>query len=286
MRKMLLAAFLGVGCWTVSSIPDPEAPGGGDTASGDAASETANRFRDDGFYSRVGPFRIAYLGGARPQALGPDWLLDNYLFWRDGEPRVETLLGGYTLRLRVDPVGDGRYSFETEIPTFDLHWTQRNDAAIVWIRSIPLSRRLSERDLSVIAHDFVESLSGTEAYAVCFDWCVHAEAKTYATTIVAERELFLSGVPAYDLTFEIANVDQLQLNPDARAARARLVLARPGYWMDLRSGDRSYEAATLVAIGYAQTPDRFDEHLAEFEDLLQRIDFWPGGVPVDAGTSR
>jgi hypothetical protein len=41
-----------------------------------------------------------------------------------------------------------------------------------------------------------------------------------------------------------------------------------------------YDLTALVALGYAQAPDRFDEQLAEFKDLLTRIDFWPGGVPL------
>ncbi|MBI5490798.1 MAG: hypothetical protein HY905_25925 [Deltaproteobacteria bacterium] len=266
-----------VGCRGPDSVIAPGPPTG--------AADSCARFEEDGYYSEAGPFRIAYVDATTRAVMGPGWMLDNWMPFPNGSPRTQIKSAEWMTELLVDAAEDGRYDFTAEIPKFDLHWTERHTGALIWIRSLPLSRRLADRDLSVIGHDWVEEIAGGEWWAACLGGCAVGEERHWATTLVSEELTFVSGVGAFDVTFDIANVDQLQLDPDARTARARLVLVRPGYRMPLRGGEHRYEAPTLVALGYAQTPDRFDEHAAEFEDLLRRIDFWPGGVPVD-GSAR
>jgi hypothetical protein len=204
------------------------------------------------------------------------------VYYANGLPRHQLQGPAWTIGIRVDIGSDGRYDFTADVPRFDLHWTERRTGAGIWIRTLPLERRAAERELSILARDWVEEIAGGEWSGACLGGCLVGEVRRWATTVVREELTFVAGVAAYDITFDIANVDQLQVDPTSRALRARLVLVRPGYRMPLKSGRHRYDLTALVAVGYAQTPDRFDEHVAEFDDLLKRLDFWPGGVPSGA----
>jgi hypothetical protein len=244
-----------------------------------AGEDSGPRLELDGFYSLVGPFRLSYVDPERRALMSEDWSLDNWETYPDGSPREPREGEGWTSNLAVDLDGDGTADAHGPVPTFDLRFSHRRDGALVWIRTIPVSERVAERDLSVVAHDYVEEAAGANYSGVCFGGCVLLEESRYATTAVAEGEAWVAGVVAYDITFDMANVDQLLLDASARSARLRVVIVRPGYRTALDRGLRPAWVPVVVVIGYVQVPDRFDEHVAEFEALLRRIDFWPGGVP-------
>lgn len=85
----------------------------------------------------------------------------------------------------------------------------------------------------------------------------------------------IGGLPAYVVTYEIANVDQLRLAPDSRWRRARVVFVRTPYDWVLRTRVNKFIAdwPVVAVIGYDADPGDFDAHLGEFGAFVGRLEF-------------
>lgn len=200
-----------------------------------------------------------------------DWLLDNYytrgtrLVLKDGD--------AYQVEYQLDTDGDGQGDQSETLPLYDLRYKHRQRDAVIWLRTFPISTDLREKELRVLLHRYVDEVAGAGYEAVQLHANRHiVSEKRYAAEVLEEGNASLAGVEAYEATIEVANVDRLKLEENRREVRVRLVLARPGFSIDVtRLGKRPVSFPVLLLAGYANLPGDFEQDSPAFESLLQQI---------------
>lgn len=256
----LLAAF-GAGCFAASNPPGPS-------------------LRSNGYNDGKYPYVVSYADAARALLLPEGWRLDNYKPFEDPsaaraasgarwavalEPKE-----GQTISLAIDWDDDGRVDQHVDVPIFDLKFAHARTAGIIWLRTLPVSGHLREKELRILVQDYIDAVSGMGLTDVQIGPEKRVVQQRFTTRTVSTEAVTISGHEAFAATFEVANVDQLKLAPDARWERARVVLVRTPFGFY----DRSRSAPplpVLMAIGYANLPSDFDKQLPDFERFLTQI---------------
>jgi hypothetical protein len=96
-----------------------------------------------------------------------------------------------------------------------------------------------------------------------------------AAVIVEQGPAIMAGRPAYAATLDVANVDQLKLDPGARTQRIQLVLMRaPNDEKIVRDEQDPRKTLTypvVVLAGYSNMPADFQTGLNDFHEFLRRL---------------
>lgn len=229
---------------------------------GAAATFTGGRYQN-GLYG----YEYTYENGPLP---ADEWKLDNYQVGADGKPTSPKK--GEDARVVVDADGDGDYESTGRHPDPDVRYVHLKDDGTISMRTIPVSADLSQKDLKLLLERWVDSLSGEGGISV-YDQSGRARltltrTKTYSTRVIADGAGTLSGYEAHFGLVEIANVDQLKLDPNHREALIEVVLARTDYsW---RSSDGALFPVYAFAT-YRNHPQFFEQHVASFEAFLKDV---------------
>ena len=206
--------------------------------------------------------------------LGQGWLIDNfYTSPRTGrlEPKTADI---YLTKYELDLNGDGKVDLKTDAPTYDLRYTHRQRASVIWLRTFPLPKNLEETELRVLMRQFVDEIAGAgyEAVRLSPERSVVTE-RRYAAEIVDQSEARLAGLPAYVATIDVANVDQIKLTPSTRHTRVQVVIEHTpfGYTVSPPNiGQVTYPV--LMMAGYSNLPEDFDQDVDTFRRFLGQID--------------
>jgi hypothetical protein len=257
---------------------------------GCAASDPGSSLRSAGFHHGRYPYVVSYADAKLARFLPEDWRLDNYKPFED--PSAARAAGssswavalepkeGQTLSAAIDRDDDGKVDERVEIPIFDLKFVHARTAGVIWLRTLPVSGNLREKELRILAQDYIDAVSGvglTEAQIGPGKLLV--QQRHFATRTVNIEPMTISGHEAFAATFEVANVDQLKLDPDARWERARVVLVRTpfgffrGFWGEP-------QLPVFMAIGYENLPGDFDKQLPDFEGFLKQIVTMPDDIEL------
>jgi hypothetical protein len=100
---------------------------------------------------------------------------------------------------------------------------------------------------------------------------VHAQ--TFTTKIVDEHPTTVAGFEAYDATIELANVDELKLDPASRSSKLRVVFVRTPYTRKLFATKGA--VPQLLILGYSVAPRDFDASLPDFNRFVASISLGP-----------
>jgi len=248
-------------------------------------------FSSTGFAHSDYPYRVVSPSPPGYQILGPEWRLDNYYLRRG---KLEAKKGAdYESDYYVDVNRDGKADDLGEFHTYDLRYVHKRTAGVIWLRTIPLPVSASEKELRVLARDYVDEITGTHYETVQLKgYVVHInKERAYAVDIVESAGGTVARRPAHAVTVEVASVEQLKLSPDRRQTRVRLVLIRPGFTFKRRTaGGRGAKLPVLMLAGYANHVDDYQASLADFERFLGQIEIQAmRGVdltPVEAAPSK
>jgi hypothetical protein len=179
-----------------------------------------------------------------------------------------------------DHQDDGRVDARERVLRYDLKLVHRRRNAELFVRSVPLGQGRRESELRVLARDYVESVAGAGYVNVQLGAIAVGIERRYATRVIEEHPFVVSGFAAWAVTFDVANVDQLQMSDDASFERVRVVLVRTN--LGWRSGDHMYPV--LLIVGYASHPDDFAQDLDGLDTLLNLIEFRrPGTIAGPPG---
>jgi hypothetical protein len=245
-----------------------------------ACAAVAGSFGADGFHSAQFPYVVHYAIPATKEFLGPDWRIDNYYVADDGSIGDPKATGAYQGREAVDLKGDGKLTRWTTY-YFDLKLDNRKSSGVIWVQTLQLGRNDADRNLRNLVEDYAEALSGSGFFAVVNSGIV-IKAKAYAAKIVDGKDTTLGGLPAYDARLELANLDQVRLDPSSRSALIRIVLVKTNYTLPFGGGpnDPPVESRTLVRAGYSASPADFEAGLPDFERFLKLLEFGAPKVVV------
>ncbi|MFO0685914.1 MAG: hypothetical protein U0234_27895 [Sandaracinus sp.] len=231
-------------------------------------------FGDDAFYLVRDHYRIDYVDGRR-DVMSDAWTLENFQLTESGVGDAKWT-PEYTRSLHLDENDDGRSERAQVVERYDLRYSHRSDGTLLFAQTTPVPSRAADRDLEVVAHDFVDRVGGASYFEV--DWSAQVvTARRNATVLREEGPVTVDGVPGYWVTFDIVSLDQREADASHQGERVTIVLARPmARWTpSVRpySPDAQDGWPMLVMFGYASRVEHHDTHRAEFEDLLRRIDF-------------
>lgn len=211
--------------------------------------------------------------------LPPEWKLDNYymatarggskkaaLQPKDGEE--------YKTSFDFDLDGDGKSDHDEEEYVYELRFTHRNHDGTIFLRTLPLSVDQGAKHLDVLLSNYAEASTGAgyEVVKLNENTSVLVE-KRYAVTVSGRSKAELAGREALVARLDVANLDQLKLDPHARKEQVELVLAHTAYVYEIKNARQESPShfPVLLLVGYANQPEHFEEGLKDFRNFLGRL---------------
>jgi hypothetical protein len=226
-------------------------------------------FRPDGYHNELYGYSIHYSDAAARAFVSSDWVVDNYFAGPDGLPGKAKSDEDYR-RERTFELDNGA-KHTAKIDIYDLRLVHKKSSAVLWVRTVVLEPRDRERDLRVLMQEYAEELSGTGFFATDVGK-IKIGARQFATKITEARPTTLAGFEAFDGTIEIANVDQLRLDPASRSDMVRVIFARTPYVYSVEDGYTSAKLPVLLVVGYLNNPTDFARQQPDFDRLLTLVD--------------
>jgi hypothetical protein len=239
----------------------------------------ASTFGADGYHHELLPYSVHYSSPPKKTFVSEDWKIDNYETAADGSPTQPKSGEHYRGTIRLD-LGNQQYR-TLSADYFDLRLENKRTAAVLWVQTRPADADDIERDLRVLVEEFAEQLAGANLYLEERDSTEKsrpvARERSFATKIVDGQNVKFQGRDAYVATIEIANVDQLKLDPNARSFIAKIMFVRTGYTRDLNDdvSDRPHHVPIFMRIGYGAGPAEFGPGLPDYEAFQKLIDLSP-----------
>ena len=228
------------------------------------------------------PLAIRYHDATAKALLGPKWRLDNYYVATYEEANGESMVekkalvpkktDAYYYDGSFDTNGDGRPDVTQRLPRHAILLKNRETNATIRLAALPIGVEHADKDLRVLLNSLVESMAGSGLDIAVFSNSVVAVERRFAARIVHQGPAEWFGVSAWEASIEVANLDQLELTPDMRWSRARIIVARPQFVYRPRKIDESYFPILMMYV-YTNDPVDFDRQMPEFESLLQRTYF-------------
>lgn len=228
-------------------------------------------FFDTGFHVNTERYGFRYLD-TYPNLLPPGWKLDNFV--RSGSDYEIKTRGAYRKELHWT-MADGSVK-DAAIVVHDLifHHTQSNGT--IWVRRMPLPRASRDKAISVLAENYANGISGSVYDAQLGSAVVE---RRVSTKVISSVPLQLGAHAAHDVVFEMADLNQLELDPNAPRQRTRIVMVKGqfdkpiafGKGMRISSSLSADRVPAVLLLGYANDAAEFDAHAADFQGLLTRL---------------
>ncbi len=232
----------------------------------------------DGFTSASYPLHIASTSGAFDSR---NWTLENVQ--RKGRPGelISKLGQAYERSVMFDTDGDGSYETAQRVWNDELSFRHRRSDARMSVSVLPMDQSMADTDMEVLVRNYVDAVSGGGTVSVHIGPGTSASTeRRFATRILDAGVFTVAGEPAGGATFEVANVDQLELSKEARWERARVVLIRAP-WQVVAGGQHTSTWPTLIRVLYVTRADSFESQVSDFNDLVKAIDFEGHRVAID-----
>jgi hypothetical protein len=202
--------------------------------------------------------------------LSSDWRLDNIYVQKSGgmtvtEPKRSA---EYMTTLHFDTDGDGEPDLESKALVYDLRYVHKKHSGVIWLRTVPISQNLREKELRVLMQDYLDAVAGAGYEIVSLGTGPVVVEKRYGVEILDRQAGTLAFRDAFSAEFAVANIDQLQVEKDARETQVLVLLCRPGF---VHTVGHSVRYPVLMVAGLASQPEDFDKALPDFMDFLSRI---------------
>jgi hypothetical protein len=141
-------------------------------------------------------------------------------------------------------------------------------AGVIWLKGLPLSQFDQAKDLRVLMHDWTSSLNGAWLDLVSSDDGLLVSTTNLAAVKTTEVAANVANREAIAFTIDIANVEQLKLDPKARVRRSKVVIVRSGV---MYHGPGGHPYPLLLVAALSDQPEYFDKHIADFDRFLGQI---------------
>lgn len=224
----------------------------------------------DGYGYKHQGYGYRVLNQSGDKLLPPEWQLDN-LYWTPTKKLEQKHTPDYLATFKFDMDGDGATDRDEKGFLYDLRFKHTKRDAVIWLRTLPISTDLREKDLRVLVQRYVDEVSGAgfEAVQLSPNSIVIRE-KRYAASVISRGAFTIAKQPAFETTFDVANVDEVAINPNARKTRVRIALVRTPFTYPKRQLDK-VEFPVLMLAGYANLPEDFSKDEPAFTSVLARI---------------
>lgn len=240
------------------------------TALHTACVSTAS-FNDQGFeHKRIG-YSLAYSNPADKSWLNESWKIEkNHLGEVDesdyGSRRLEA----------TDAKGKKQTML---VRNADLIFKHKKTNGVISVQSFPLNEFMAEKKLDIVAKDFAEQMSGE--YFIAFSGAGYSVGKgrNLVTNLVSSQAGKLGAAETMEGVVEVANVEQLKLNPKHRLMRYKFFLARltpENGWVDIEvmkepKNNIEYRYPAMIVILYSMDDAYFNDYVADFDGLVKQL---------------
>ncbi len=206
----------------------------------------------------------------KEQLLPPEWSLDN-LYLTKSKNLEQKHTPDYMATFKFDTDGDGATDKDESGFLYDLRFKHAQRDAVIWMRTLPISTDLRQKDLRVLVQRYVDEVSGAgfEAVQLGPNSIVIRE-KRYAASVLTRGAFTVARQDAFETTFDVANVDEVAINPNARKTRVRIALIRTPFTYTARKPSKA-QFPVLMLVGYANLPEDFAKDEPAFNGVLSRI---------------
>lgn len=223
----------------------------------------------DGYVSGRHALRVrkAYDAPAAAGLMPEGWKLDNF---NDDVPKWGD---AYQSIFPVDANGDGDTDWHETEPTFELRFVHLRHAGVVWLRAVAVQRDLAHTDLHVLNENYLEALAGGEyERQELSPGRKTTVEKRFAASLLRAEPCRLAAQECEAATIELANVDQLKLDPNYRSHKLRVVIARTSFTYTPRGRRRAPDYPVYLVAGYLNQPSQFEAGLPDFTAFLEHIE--------------
>jgi hypothetical protein len=220
-------------------------------------------FRPHAFVPPLRHYRVRYLDAATQHVLAPEWQILNFDRGRIPETRT------WMTRRVIDEGGGPR---RVNLPVFDLLAEHERDGASLFLMTVPLESTMGRRELSIVAHDFVDELLGSALSVVRRTRGDTTEEHLVASRVLEDQAAEVGGAEAHLMTVERAQVGAAS---GSNQLFTFVLVRPPRRWRSSGVADASHGAPMLILAGLESRADRYDSHRPDFDQLLDRLDVRP-----------
>lgn len=224
-------------------------------------------FDAKGFRSDENHYRVPYQAGTK-SLLGPEWSVTNFKHDDAGNPTEILEQGEYSGDINWTSADGETTSVSTLV--YDLLLSHRSNATI-WLRVMPIPQELINKHIKVLAENYVNNLNGAAGTGY---FGKDLRTRRIATQIIKSEPISLLGAHAHAVTFDMVDLDQLQMNPNAPRTRVEIVLAQTNFAKSL-GGSQRFRVPGYLLAGYSNDAGAFDEQLATFRRFAMSIQRTP-----------
>lgn len=251
-------------------------------ASACASSSLSGSLRSDGYHHKLLPIQVSSLNDQAQSFVAPDWRLDNFKINERGAWEQKTG-PGYSTPMTIDLRGDGELpdrSTATDVPAFDVLLKHSRHGAQLWMRTELLPEPYRERTLESLVAAYAEQLSGTAFVGVSVYPVSAGVSRGYAAKVVSAGPTKVGDRDAYEAVIEVANLDQLRLDPQHRSAIMHVVFVESGYNVYQVDDRGRARGRAVIVLGYRATPASYEESHGDFARFRDAVKL---GLPAPAG---
>jgi len=225
-------------------------------------------FDGHGYKHQTYGYRL--LNQGQGSLLSSEWELDN-LYETPTKKLEQKHSPDYVATYSFDMDGDGETDRREQGFLYDLRFKHKHRDALIWLRTLPISADLREKDLRVLVQRYIDEVSGAGFEAVQLTrGSIVIREKRYAANVISRGSFTVAKHEAFESTFDVANVDEVQINPNARKTRVRIALIRTPFNYPKRQLDK-VEFPVLMLVGYANLPEDFAKDEPAFDSILSHI---------------
>lgn len=220
------------------------------------------------------PYAVVYDDPVGKSVMGDEWKLETYRRQKQHESVELLRKKGNDATYEFDFNDDDRTDARATLPMPDLLFVNKRTNARLEVSTILLDVLLERKELRVLLDDVVQGGNGTRSLFVGFGRAAAGVQKRFGSRLVDSQLAKLDGKAGLVATIEYANLDQLELDPDARSRRTRLFLVRaPFDYYATRGGSdaRYHRYRVLMLVEYSNTPEDFEEQYPEFLRLMSKL---------------
>jgi hypothetical protein len=180
--------------------------------------------------------------------------------------------------------GDNQTHPPVDQPAFDVLLKQRYTGAQLWMRTEILPQSYAQRTLESLVAPYAEQLSGTAFVGVSISTgsrsffgstsvAVSAGvSRAYATKIVSSGPTKVGDRDAYEAVIELANLDQLRLDPASRSSILHVVFVNVDYRVFQSNLDGVVVwGRAIVVLGYSAPPAAYDKSHDDFARFREAV---------------
>ena len=206
-------------------------------------------------------YRISYTEAATYSAVPSEWRLENYFFNKQGIPNDEKDERIYENTIEWED--DTGRSFQVTYQFLDLKWRHKN-GSLLYVCMIPMPPRQRNLQLDVFVEQWANDYNGLQ-----FSF-KQGEARRIASKILESKARQVDGHTAHEVTFDVVDMDQLQLDSKAPRSRIRAVFIKD---LHRNLGARLSRVPAYLLVAYESSDSHFETLVPDYEGLLSRIRF-------------